>query len=157
MPESSRMTESYSLSELEAIIRRVTDSGGEFELYPKGTSMLPLILEGRDSVILSCLPDELTAGDVVLYRRDDGSYVLHRIIGCDGGTYTMCGDNQYNAEPGIRRDQMIAFASAFIINGKRIEADSPENLRYIKHRRSLKLRRIYLPVIHRLRSLAGRR
>ena len=113
MPESSRMTESYSLSELEAIIRRVTDSGGEFELYPKGTSMLPLILEGRDSVILSCLPDELTAGDVVLYRRDDGSYVLHRIIGCDGGTYTMCGDNQYNAEPGIRRDQMIAFASAF--------------------------------------------
>ena len=63
MPESSRMTESYSLSELEAIIRRVTDSGGEFELYPKGTSMLPLILEGRDSVILSCLPDELTAGD----------------------------------------------------------------------------------------------
>lgn len=157
MRESSRRNESYHLSELEAIIRKVIESGGEFELYPRGTSMLPLIHEGRDSVMLSALPERLAPGDTVLYRRDGGAYVLHRIVGADGGTFTMCGDNQYRPEPGIRRDQLIAFVSAFIINGRRIEADSPENLRYIKRRRSLGLRRLYLPLVHGFRRIAGRR
>lgn len=157
MPGSSRRTESYRLSELEGIIRRVTESGGEFELYPRGTSMLPLICEGRDSVMLSALPAELVAGDVVLYRRDGGAYVLHRIVGREGESYTMCGDNQYLPEKGIRRDQMISFVSAFIINGRRIEASSPENLRYVRRRKSLGLRRIYLPVVYGFRKLSGRR
>ena len=157
MPGSSRMTESYRLSELEGIIRRVIESGGEFELYPKGTSMLPLIHEGRDSVMLSALPEELSPGDTVLYRREGGAYVLHRIVGREGESFTMCGDNQYLPEKGIRREQMIAYASAFIINGRRIEADSPENLRYVRRRKNLKLRRIYLPIVGRFRKLSGRR
>ena len=46
------MSDTYSLSEYADIIREVLDSGGEFTLYPRGTSMLPLIVEGRDSVTL---------------------------------------------------------------------------------------------------------
>jgi len=42
----------FSLYDMEPIIREVLDSGGEFELAPRGTSMLPLIKEGRDTVTL---------------------------------------------------------------------------------------------------------
>lgn len=157
MRESSRKNEGYRLSELEGIIRKVIESGGEFELYPRGTSMLPLIREGRDSVMLSALPERLSPGDTVLYRRDGGAYVLHRIVGTDRETFTMCGDNQYRPEPGIRREQMIAFASAYIINGRRIEAGSPEDRRYVRRRKNLKLRRLYLPLVHGFRRLTGRR
>lgn len=44
------MPETFSLAEYADIIREVLDSGGEFTLFPRGTSMLPLIVEGRDSV-----------------------------------------------------------------------------------------------------------
>ena len=110
MPELSWEIESYPLEAMRKLLVRVLDSGGEFELSPKGTSMLPLLQEGRDSVILVKPPAVLSVGDVVLYQRENGAYVLHRIVGIDGETYTMCGDNQYQPEPGIRREQMIALS-----------------------------------------------
>ena len=46
-----------------------------------GTSMLPLLKEGRDLVELeSCSQERLKKGDVVLYKKNDGTLVLHRII-----------------------------------------------------------------------------
>ena len=58
MPEFSK-NETFSLTETEPIIKEVLESGGEFELYPRGTSMLPLIRQGRDSVILVKRPDNI--------------------------------------------------------------------------------------------------
>ena len=51
---------------------------------------------------------------MVLYRRQNGAYVLHRIaaIGADG-TYMMCGDAQTVLEPGIRREQLLAVVTDF--------------------------------------------
>ena len=40
----------FRLSDYDEIIREVLDSGGEFQLFPRGTSMLPLIREKRDYV-----------------------------------------------------------------------------------------------------------
>lgn len=37
----------FRLSDYDEIIREVLDSGGEFQLFPRGTSMLPLIREKR--------------------------------------------------------------------------------------------------------------
>ena len=42
----------YCLSDAIEIIEEVLDSGGEFLLSPKGTSMLPLIVQGEDQVVL---------------------------------------------------------------------------------------------------------
>ena len=42
----------YSLEEYMPLIKEVVESGGEFRLFPRGTSMLPLIRQGRDSVAL---------------------------------------------------------------------------------------------------------
>ena len=141
MPELSWEIESYPLEAMRELLVRVLDSGGEFELSPKGTSMLPLLQEGRDSVILVKPPAVLSEGDVVLYQRENGAYVLHRIVGIDGETYTMCGDNQYQPEPGIRRKQILALADRFVLDGRTVPADSAENQTYIRRHRSLRLRR----------------
>ena len=42
-------------SDHEELIREVLASGGEFRLYPHGTSMLPLLRQGIDSVALRSL------------------------------------------------------------------------------------------------------
>ena len=58
---------------------------------PVGVSMLPLLRPNRDVVILeNNLKPEIY--DVVLYKRDNGKYILHRIIDVDSNGYVMCGD-----------------------------------------------------------------
>ena len=76
--------EEFSLADYDETIRIVLDSGGEFTVYPKGTSMLPLIRQGRDSVTLAKPSAPLKRGDIAFYLRDNGQYVLHRVVGTGG-------------------------------------------------------------------------
>lgn len=81
-------------------------------LQVSGSSMTPFLAPGRDSVYLSAISEPLRRGDVVLYRRKNGRYVLHRILRAQGDSYTMLGDAQTVPEPGIRREQILAIVSA---------------------------------------------
>lgn len=113
--------EEFSLAEYDETIRIVLDSGGEFTIYPKGTSMLPLIRQGRDSVTLSKPSAPLKRGDIAFYLRDNGQYVLHRVVGVGGGSYTMCGDNQTVPEKGIEPRQIIGTAVKISRDGKQVQ------------------------------------
>lgn len=74
--------------------------------------MLPMLRQGIDRVVLSPVPQRLKKYDLPLYQRENGQYVLHRIIDA-GETYTCLGDNQFEPEPGLGQDQMIALVTAF--------------------------------------------
>lgn len=100
------------LEELMPIMEECLSAGKSFRFSPRGISMLPLLREGKDSVLLSPLPGKLCKYDVPLYRRDDGKFVLHRIVKT-GETFTCIGDNQFVYETGLRRDQMIAVMTGF--------------------------------------------
>ena len=95
------MRDFVELNELYPLIKEVIESGGEFKFYPRGISMEPLLHQGDDSVVLGAA-DSIKTGDVVFYKRDNGSYVLHRIMEKFGGTYTMCGDHQNALEYPLR-------------------------------------------------------
>ena len=121
--------EEVYLSDAIAVIDEVLASGGEFRLYPKGTSMLPLLVQGKDSVILKRKShDQLKKHDIAFYRRESGQFVLHRIMKIEAnGSYTMCGDNQLVMERGIRADQIIGYVSE-IYKGEKLRRLS--SLRY---------------------------
>ena len=104
------------MASLSPLIEEVIKSGNNAELTVFGTSMEPFLLHGVSRVRLSKV-ENLTNGDVVLYRRDSGAYVLHRIVAIKNGFYTMCGDNQCVLEHGIRRDQILAVMIAFSRDG----------------------------------------
>ena len=94
------------------LIRERLEMGQSVRFSPRGTSMLPMLRQGIDSVVLSPLPERLSKYDLPLYQRDNGQYVLHRIVAV-GETYTAVGDNQFDLEPGLRQDQMIALVTGF--------------------------------------------
>lgn len=81
-------------------------------LVVSGSSMTPFLAPGRDTVYLSAVSEPLKPGDLVLYCRDNGHYVLHRILRVNGDSCTMLGDAQSIPEPGIRRDQILAIVTA---------------------------------------------
>ena len=91
--------------------------GQSVKFSPRGTSMLPMIVPGRDSVTLSSPPERLKKFDIPLYRREDGSFVLHRVVKV-GDSYTCIGDHQFKAEPGIEHGQVMAVVTAFTRKGK---------------------------------------
>lgn len=102
----------YRLEDLMPLIREQLSLGKTVRFSPRGVSMLPMLRQGIDKVVLSPLPGKLKKYDLPLYQRDNGQYVLHRIVEA-GESYTCLGDNQFQKEPGLRQDQMIALVTVF--------------------------------------------
>ena len=109
--------------DLMPLIKECLDKGHSIWIYPKGVSMRPMIRQEIDRVLLSPLPDKLSKYDLPFYQRDDGQFVLHRIIRV-GETYTCVGDNQVDLETGVRREQMIAIVTAFSRGKKQISVNT---------------------------------
>ena len=106
-----------NLSELFPLMEECLRMGQSVKFSPRGTSMLPMIVPGRDSVTLSSPPERLKKFDIPLYRREDGSFVLHRVVKV-GDSYTCIGDHQFKTEPGIEHGQVMAVVTAFTRKGK---------------------------------------
>ena len=87
-------------------------------LVISGNSMVPFLVGGRDTVYLSKLKGDVKKGDVVLYRRDSGAYILHRVYKVDKTGCTMVGDAHTQLETGIRKDQLIAVMTSALRKGR---------------------------------------
>ncbi len=135
-----------NLSELYPVIDEVISSGGEFRMYPRGVSMQPLLTQGEDSVVLISLGD-VCVNDMILYRRDSGQFVLHRVIKINGDEYIMCGDNQGELERGIKKEHLLAKVKYFYKGTKKVTLDSEEYVKYLKklprRRRGLKIKSLF--------------
>lgn len=105
------MNKELKLFQYEETIRMILEKNGEFRMYPKGTSMLPLIRQKKDSVVL-VRPVKLLKNDIVFYKRDNGQYILHRILEVQKDGYVLCGDNQFVKEYGIRDHHVIGVVKA---------------------------------------------
>ena len=117
---AGRMKQIVDMKKLEPSIREIVGAGGNVRLTVTGKSMMPTLIEHRDSVILE-KPDKLKKSDIVLYQRSNGDYVLHRIVKIKKDGLGMCGDNQMVVEFPILPEQVIAVVSAIVRKGRRIE------------------------------------
>lgn len=112
------------MSALTPLMEEILAQGGSVEMTVTGHSMEPM-LHDRVSRVRLRAPRELKRGDLPLYRRTDGHYVLHRVTQADGGCMTCCGDAQWVFEPNITRSQIVAVMEAFDRKGRRwVRADS---------------------------------
>ncbi len=125
--------EDVYLADMIHIMEEVLAEQGTFRMYPRGISMLPLIVPEVDSVVLSRRADnEIRKHDIALYRRDNGQFVLHRVMKCRSDhTYTMCGDNQLVWEEGIRHEQIIGYVSQIYKGEKLLSPNSAKHKIYV--------------------------
>ena len=150
--------EKISLSELFPTITAMLETGGEFLFYPDGESMLPTIRSGRDGVVL-CRAEEIKRGDLLLYRRGDGSFVLHRLVKIrKNGSFIMRGDNQYINEYGIKKDNVVGKVCAIMRGKKRISTFSLS----FRAKSSLRLffypaKKLFFRARRKLKKIAGRK
>ena len=94
-----------------------------FAVVPtKGTSMWPLLIEGKCRVKITAAEEKMVKkGDIVLYRRTDGTMVLHRIMKVEEDGFRVCGDHQWKLDEKVQEEQILAVAQGFFINGNYID------------------------------------
>lgn len=120
-----------SLDEIYPVIKEKINNGGTVQLPITGTSMLPLLVWSRDSVELhKC--ENPQKYDIIFYRRDDGHFVLHRIVGNDDKGFILCGDNQVKKEYGITENHIIAIVKSITRKGKTFSVDKSSYKLYVK-------------------------
>ncbi len=103
---------------------RLFDGGGTLPLKVTGTSMLPLLHPGRSGVILEGISgDRAKRGDILLFRRENGAFVLHRVRKClPDGRLLMNGDAQNWCEI-ISRERVVAVVRKIDSGGKIHDAE----------------------------------
>ncbi len=94
------------------------ENAGPLPLVVTGNSMSPFLIHGRDRVWLARPDRPIHRGDILLYRRENGMYVLHRVYAVEAGAFTMVGDAQTDLERGIQAAQVIAVVTQAERKGK---------------------------------------
>lgn len=105
-----------------------------------GTSMLPFLLPDKDVVTLRKYNGEhLCEGQIVLFRSDDGHFVLHRIFEIlDDGFLKINGDAQLSCEI-IKTVQVLATVKKVMRDGTEVDLSSEKLIRRQKVWKKLRL------------------
>lgn len=96
----------------------------------EGDSMMPMLNQEKDLVQITTIAAPLKKGDLPLYKRPSGQYVLHRIIALRKDYALICGDNRTAAEK-VPYAWMIGIAEGFYKNGKYIPCTDKSYLEYV--------------------------
>ena len=89
-----------------------------------GVSMMPLLRQHRDVMIIERPEGRLKKYDCPLYKTPSGKYILHRIIKVRENDYVICGDNCVTFERGVTDKHIIGVLTGVIRNGKTITMDN---------------------------------
>lgn len=112
-----------SLEQLAPLLSEILSGQGTVELTVTGNSMRPM-LHDRESRVRLAKPGKLKKGDLPLYQRENGTYVLHRIVAVTGEALTCCGDAQWHLETGLREEQVLAVVTDFTWKGQWVSCDA---------------------------------
>lgn len=129
---------------------RLVSEGMAVTMLVKGRSMLPFILGGRESAVLT-QPGEIKTGDVVLARIDGRRYVLHRVMEVSDDRVVLMGDGNIRGQEVCRPGDVLARADEVVgADGKHRRLDTPRQRRRARlWRRLLPVRRWLLAIYKR--------
>ncbi len=112
-------------------IERVLAEKKIFVGKTQGCSMNPMLVEGRDTVVITPPEFPLKKYDVPVYRRDD-HYTMHRIVKVTKKGYVICGDNCTRLERDITDKDIVGVLTAFYRDGEFVECTDKEYLEYAR-------------------------
>ena len=113
----------YSINDVMPLVEECIANGTDIRMKVSGISMTPILHNLKDSVVLS-KADKVKKYDIVLHKRANGQYILHRIIGKKKGAFVIAGDFEIEKEYPVYEDMIIAKVTSFCRNGKEY---SPED------------------------------
>lgn len=86
------------MSRAESVLEKEILSGRPVVTMTYGDSMEPLLFHRNTRVVIQKAEGILKRGDLPVYRRPSGQFVMHRVIRVKDGCYYTRGDNRCGAE-----------------------------------------------------------
>ena len=108
-------------------VSQMLQSGNSVTLRAKGNSMLPFIMEERDTVVLQKV-EAFAVGSVVLACLPGNRYVLHRVYRIKGEHIMLMGDGNLHAMECCRREDVAGVVVKIIRDGRVIDITSSSQL-----------------------------
>ena len=105
-----------------SFLKEMIEQNVDVSIVISGNSMSPFLVNQRDVIYLSKINKKLKKGDLVLYQRLSGQYVVHRIVKVKKSGYYLAGDNQIAIEGPILDKQIFGLVTKVKRKGKWIEA-----------------------------------
>jgi hypothetical protein len=116
-----------------------------------GVSMLPMLKNRRDTVVIRPKTERLKRLDVALYKRGD-AYVLHRVLEQTETGYIIRGDNCYSDEI-VPEETVIGVLTEFFQANKHVKCTDENYLAYARKRvKNYKIRRYFM----KMRAFGGK-
>lgn len=122
------------MANIASVMCELFKMGKEVRLAVTGGSMYPFLREGQDSVTLANAQSYAPrVGDIVLIRRDNGQYVLHRVVKVSHllsdlrakeEAFYLLGDAQTRIEGPLSKKCILAVVTSVCRNGKIININS---------------------------------
>ena len=117
-----------------------------------GVSMLPMLRQGEDRVLLVRPTFPLEPNTVALYKRGQ-DYVLHRVTEYENGIYHFRGDN-CAADEFVAEEQILGVLSGFWRGETYHDCTGGENAAYAaRAKKTLPLRRVKAALVTRIKQI----
>lgn len=110
----------------------LADKGETVSTVVSGSSMTPFLSANRDFVFMKKAEAPLKIGDIVLFTRENGDYVLHRIKKIKYGGYYLVGDRQTAIEGPVPYKSIRCVVTAVRRKNKLITSKNPVWFFYAK-------------------------
>ena len=108
-----------------------------------GTSMLPMLKNRRDTIVVKAKTERLKPLDVALYKRGN-LYILHRVLKVTDTGYIIRGDNCYYDEI-VPEEDVIGVLTEFFRKKTHYSCTDEKYLKYVKKRiKHYKSRRFFV-------------
>lgn len=105
-------------------IKEILEKSGKYTGLTKGTSMRPIIHQGRDNIIVVKPVGRLKKYDVPVYLSPQGKYIMHRIVEVHDDHYIIIGDNLKTKEY-VTDDMIVGKLVGYYRKGRRyIDCDN---------------------------------
>ena len=132
-------------------IEEVLLTNGQYVGPTAGVSMLPMLKNRRDTIVVKPKTERLKRLDVALYKRGN-DYVLHRVLSPIEGGYLIRGDNCY-ADENVPEENVFGVLVEFFRKDKHILCTDKKYLRYAERRlKTYKIRRFFVRVKGRIKN-----
>lgn len=110
-----------------------------------GVSMLPMLKNRRDTIVVKPKTERLKRLDVALYKRGE-AYVLHRVLQPVDGGYIIRGDNCYSDE-NVPEDAVFGVLTEFWRKNVHYDCTDEKYIKYAEKRlKTYKSRRFFVRV-----------
>lgn len=120
-----------------------------------GVSMLPMLKNRRDTIVVKPKTERLKRLDVALYKRGE-AYILHRVLQAVDGGYIIRGDNCY-VDENVPEDAVIGVLTEFFRKDKHILCTDKKYIRYAEKRiKTYKFRRFFVRPTRKIRAFGGK-